>query len=135
MTQQTYKTAKRRYFRGFFPIMGLYLLIILAGKFYLNSLDVEPQWLQAAVALACTVPMIAFIFLELRFITETDEYTRNIRYKALAYGASITISAVFLFGFLQLFDAIGPIEVFWFGPAYFVAYGLSSVLLGGRECL
>ena len=135
MTQQTYKTAKTRYFRGFFPIMGVYLAVILAGKFYLNSLVVEPKWLQVLVALMCTVPMIAFLFLELRFISETDEYTRNIRYRAIAYGAAIVISGVFLIGFLQLFEAIGFIEVFWFGPAFFVAYGLSSVLIGGKECL
>lgn len=115
--------------------MGVYLAVILAGKFYLNSLVVEPTWLQVLIALACTVPMIAFLFLELRFISETDEYTRNIRYRAIAYGAAIVISGVFLVGFLQLFEAIGFIEVFWFGPAFFVAYGLSSVLIGGKECL
>lgn len=135
MTQQTYKTAKTRYFRGFFPIMGLYLAVILAGKFYLNSLAVEPKWLQVLVALACTIPMVALMLLELRFISETDEYTRNIRYRAIAYGAAIVVSGVFLIGFLQLFDVIGFIEVFWFGPAFFAAYGLSSVLIGGKECL
>lgn len=135
MTQPTFKSANRRYFRAFVPIMALYLLILMAGKFYLNSLTAEPQALQVAIALLAALPMAAFIGIELRFIAETDEYTRAIRYKAIAFAAGILVTAIFTIGFLQLFDAMGAIDVFWFGPAFFGLYGLSSVYLGGKAGL
>ena len=43
--------------------------------------------------------------------------------------------AIFLIGFLQMFHVIDRVEVFWFGPAFFIAYGISTYLLGGRQLL
>ncbi len=135
MAEQTFKSANRRYFRGFVPLMVSYLIIILAGSFYLKSLDIEPLWLQSLIAVGASLPVILFALLELRFINETDEYTRSIRLKAMSYSWAILCSTVFIVGFLQMFDVISNVEVFWFGPAFFVAYGLSTVMIGGKECL
>lgn len=135
MTQQTFKSAKRRYFRAFWPLMALYLVIVLAGSFGLASLDPEPKWLQATLAVACALPVIATLLVMLRYVSETDEYTRLVQLKGFAWGGVITISGVFLVGFLQLFHVIDRVEVFWFGPAFFFAYGISTFLLGGRDCL
>jgi len=135
MTQQTYKSAKKRYWRAFVPIMILYLIATLAGSAFLQTFDVEPTWLQATIALACTLPMVYYLFVQIRYFLETDEYDRLIQLKGFAIGAAITVSVIFLFGFLQMFHVIDRIEVFWFGPAFFVAYGLSTYALGGRQCL
>ncbi|MCR9268790.1 MAG: hypothetical protein ACX94B_02275 [Henriciella sp.] len=135
MTQHTFKSAKRRYFRAFWPLMALYVIIVLAGSFGLNQLDPEPKWLQATLAIACAVPVIATLLVMLRYVSETDEYTRLVQLKGFAWGGVITVSGIFIVGFLQLFHVIENFEVFWFGPAFFIAYGLSTFLLGGRDCL
>lgn len=135
MAQQTFKSASRRYWRAFVPIMIVYLIATLAGSFYLKTFDEEPVWLQATVAIACTLPMLLFLFIQVRYFLETDEYNQIIQLKGFAIGASITIGAIFLVGFLQMFHVLGHVEVFWFGPAFFIAYGVSTYLLGGRQLL
>lgn len=114
--------------------MAIYVAIILGGSFYLNTLDTVPIWMNATLAIASALPVIAVLFIMLRYVSETDEYTRLTQLKAMAYGATIVFSAIFIVGFLQMFDVIETFQVFWFGPAYFFAYGVSSFLLGGRDC-
>lgn len=135
MTQHTFKSATRRYWRAFVPVMALYLIVILAGSYYLKTLEVEPLWLKTSIALGSAIPMILFLFVQLRYFEETDEYNRALQFKGFAYGAAVTVSAIFVAGFLQMFDVIANVEVFWFGPFFFIAYGISTYLLGGRQCL
>ncbi len=135
MTQQTFKSASKRYWRAFIPTMIVYLIATLAGSYYLNTFEVEPTWLQATIAVACTLPMVLFLYIQVRYFLETDEYNRSIQLKGFAIGAAITVSAIFLIGFLQMFHVLDRVEVFWFGPAFFVAYGLSTYCLGGRQLL
>jgi len=135
MTQQTFKSAKRRYKRAFWPLMAVYVVIILAGSYGLKQMDPEPVWLQASLAVASATPVIATLLVMLRYVIETDEYTRLLQLKAFAWGAVITVSLIFLVGFLQMFHVVELVEVFWFGPVFFIAYGLSTLMLGGRDCL
>lgn len=134
MTQQTFKSAKRRYKRLLWPLMALYVVIILGGSYWINQYETEPKWLQASLALACAAPVIATLLVMLRYANETDEYSRLVQLKAFAWGGVITTSALFTFGFLQIFHVIDRVDVFWFGPLFFIAYGLSTLSLGGREC-
>ena len=134
MTQQTFKSAKRRYHRVFWPLMVVYTLIVIGGSFGLKQFETEPIWLQATLAVACAAPVIGTLLVMMRYAEETDEYSRLVQLKGFAWGGIITVSAIFLIGFLQLFDILGLVEVFWFGPFFFVAYGLSTLLIGGRHC-
>lgn len=135
MTQQTFKSAKRRYHRVFWPLMAIYTITVLAGSFTLSQMDPEPVWLQASLAVACALPVIATLLVMLRYAMETDEYTRLIQLKGFAWGAVITVSVIFLIGFLQLFHVIESFEIFWFGPFFFISYGLSTLVLnGGKQC-
>ena len=134
MTQQTFKSAKRRYHRVFWPLMIVYTLIVVGGSVGLNLLETEPVWLQATLAVACAIPVVATLLVMMRYAEETDEYTRLVQLKAFAWGGIVTISLIFLVGFLQLFEVVERFEVFWFGPLFFIAYGISTHLIGGRQC-
>jgi len=134
MTQRTFKEARSRYKRLFMPMMLAYLVIVLGGSFWLAGMDAPPLALSAAVAIASALPLIAALWLMLRYFSETDEFTRLRQLTAFARGAVIIISAIFIAGFLQMFDVIGNIEVFWFGPAFFLAYGLAYKAMGGKDC-
>ena len=134
MTRQTFKSAKRRYLSLLWPLMTLYVIIILAGSYTLSQFDAEPRWLQISLALASAAPVIATLFAMLRYANETDEYTRLVQLKAFAWGGAFTISAVFLVGFFQIFDVIASFEVFWLGPIFFLAYGLATMTLNRNVC-
>lgn len=135
MTQQTFKSAKRRYHRVFWPLMAVYTVIVLVGSYTLNQMDPEPQWLQALLAIGCAVPVIGTLLVMLRYAMETDEYTRLIQLKGFAWGGVVTVSVIFVIGFLQLFHVIDNFEIFWLGPFFFIAYGVSTLILnGGKQC-
>ena len=134
MTQQTFKSAQRRYHRLFWPLMFLYTVMVLLGSFGLDVFDPQPTWLQVVIALACTAPVIATLLVMMRYTEETDEYTRMVQLRSCAWGAVFTVSALFTVGFLQLFGVVDRIDVFWFGPVFFLAYGVSTHLIGGKQC-
>ena len=131
MAHLGFRAAKRRYHRTFWPLMAIYVLAVLGGSWMVNQYDEPSLWMNVAAALASALPIIAVLLVILRYFEETDEYTRLRQLKAFAYGAVIAVSAIFLVGFLQLFDVFGGIEVFWFGPLFLLAWGLSYC----RVCL
>tara|TARA_R110001606_G_scaffold93501_3_gene207651 strand:+ start:1271 stop:1675 length:405 start_codon:yes stop_codon:yes gene_type:complete len=119
-----FRTANKRYKRLFWPMMALYVAIIFAAKWLVDE-DTTPLWIRAGCAIATTAPLAAAIWAILRRARETDEYTRARQMRALAEGGAIVACGTFLVGFLQIFAVIGAVEVFWFGPAYLIAFGLS----------
>jgi hypothetical protein len=114
--------------------MGVYVVADLGGSYYLSTIEVEPTWLKILISIAVTLPVIASLFAMLRYFEETDEYSRLLQLRAFATGAVITVSAIFAVGFLQMFDVIGAVEVFWFGPLFFFIYGLAHRFSGGGDC-
>lgn len=134
MTQQTFKSAQRRYHRLFWPLMFVYTVMVLLASFGLDMVDPKPTWLQVVFALACTAPVIATLLVMMRYTEETDEYTRMVQLRSFAWAAVFTVSALFAVGFLQLFGVLGQIEVFWFGPVFFLAYGATTGIIGGKQC-
>ncbi|KCZ91847.1 hypothetical protein [Hyphomonas johnsonii] len=120
-----FRTANKRYKRLFWPMIAIYVAVIFGAKWLFDE-DTAPLWLRIACAIATTAPIIGCIWAGLRMTYETDEYTRARQMRALAEGGAIIACAVFLVGFLQIFEVIGPVDVFWFGPAYFAAFGLAS---------
>ena len=120
--------------RLFWPAMAIYIVACLGGAWLKIQYDVPPVWLNISVALCSALPVCAVLFLMVRYFLEADEFVRLQQLTAFAYGACITVSAIFVAGFLQMFDVIGHIEVFWFGPAFFFAYGIVYKLMGGKDC-
>jgi hypothetical protein len=119
-----FRTANKRYKRLFWPMMTLYVAIILVAKWLVDE-DTTAVWIRAVCAIATTAPVIGAIWAILRQTSETDEYTRARQMRALAEAGAIVACGTFLVGFLQIFGVISAVDVFWFGPAYFVAFGLS----------
>ncbi|WP_084421074.1 hypothetical protein [Henriciella litoralis] len=118
-----FNAARKRYKRVFWPAMASYCLIVAGGVWYVDK-GVTPPWIASLVAIATALPVCVALWAIVRWMLETDEYTRMRHLKAFAYGAALVISAIFVVGFLQIFEVIGNVEVFWFGPAFFIAYGL-----------
>lgn len=129
MSQRGFRTASRRYHYLFWPMMVVYAAVILATTWLLDE-NTAPLWLKIVCAMLTTAPMLIVLFAMRRLTEETDEYTRMNQLKALRDGGLITAGAIFLVGFLQIFDVIQSFDVFWFGPLFFFAYGLSAMANG-----
>ena len=121
--------------RLFWPLMVVYIVAVVGGSYALSQYEPEPTWLAVIISLVASIPLVFVLIAMLRYFSEADEFTRLLQLKAFAWGAVAIVSAIFVVGFLQMFGAIESVEVFWFGPGFFVAYGLSYYLVGGKECL
>ena len=124
MVQQGFHKAKRRYHRALWPVLGIYFTAVIGGSFMLRRYEEPPFELSVGVAIACSAPLFLLLLVMLRYFAETDEYTRLRQLIAFARGAALTVSAIFLFGFLQMFHVIENVAVFWFGPLFLVSWGL-----------
>lgn len=128
MRKRGFATANRRYLRWFWPLMAVYAVAMLGGSWLVHGNDTEPLWLGVVAALASALPLMGILLVVLRYFEETDEYTQISQLKAFSRGAVVTVSATFVVGFLQIFDVIDQIEVFWLGPLFFFSWGLSYCL-------
>lgn len=127
MAQLGFNAAKKRYHRIFWPAMAAYVAIVLTGAWIVDK-ETTPKWIAGSIAVATAIPVCIALWAIVRWMSETDEYTRIKHLKGFARGAALTISGVFVIGFMQLFEVIDDFEVFWVGPAFFVAYGLATCL-------
>lgn len=125
MAQLGFNAAQKRYRRVFWPAMATYSIIVFAAAFFVDK-EESPTWLTSLAAVACALPVCLALWAIVRWMSETDEYTRIKHLKGFARGAAITVSAIFVVGFLQLWGVIENFEIFWFGPAFFISYGLAT---------
>lgn len=123
-----FRTANRRYQYLFWSMMALYVVIIFLASHFIDEVT-SPLGLKILAAITTSVPMLGALWAILRLVRETDEYSRLRYLTALALGGAITAGIAFVAGFLQIFGALPEFSAFWFGPFFFVAYGLSSCVL------
>ena len=128
MKPQGYLTAERRYKQIAGPLMAIYVVLCLGGTAIWAFFDVDVKLASVGLAIAICVPIIVLLWAKLRQFEETDEYTRITRMRAFARAAVITVSAIFVVGFLELFEVVSDVPLFLFGPLFFLAYGLISCL-------
>lgn len=125
MTQpKGFRTANRRYMLVFWPFTAAYLVALFTGV-YLVDEETSPLWLRAGFAVAVALPLFGMLWALLRHARETDEYTRLRQLMALAEAGAITTGAIFLVGFLEIFNVIGDVPLFLFGPLFFLAFGFA----------
>jgi len=128
MKRQGYLSAERRYNKIARPLIALYALLCIGGTAIWAFYDVDVRLASAGLAIVICLPIIALLAAKLRQFEETDEYTRLARLRAFARAAVIIVSSVFLVGFLEMFEVVGDVPLFLFGPLFFLAYGLVSCL-------
>lgn len=119
-----FRTAARRYMLVFWPFTAAYLIALFTGVWLVDQ-DTSPLWLRTGFAVTIVLPLFGMLWALLRHVGETDEYTRLRELKALAEAGAITTGAVFLFGFLEIFNVVGDVPLFLFGPLFFLAFGLA----------
>jgi len=125
MTQtRGFNKARRRYTILALPAIATYIAILVGVKAFIDE-ETAPAWLNAACALAAALPIFVILNAIRRLTDETDEYMRLKYLNALRDGGLITAGLTFFVGFLQIFDVIGTVGIFWSGPLFFFAFSLS----------
>lgn len=125
MARGNFIRANKRYQRIFWPLMAIYVALCFGGTYVIKHDWVGGTAATAAIAVAISAPIIGVFLIMLRLIEETDEYTRLRQLKSMVQGALFTISVAVVIGFLQMFEVVGQFWTFWFGPLFFLAWGLS----------
>lgn len=125
MAQQLgFNTARKRYKRLYWPAVIAYVAACIGGAILVDK-DTSPVWMTGALSILTSAPLVFIMWLMLRHSDETDEYTRMRQLQAFAKGGAITMSAIWVVGSFQLWEVIPGLNVFWFGPFFFLAYGLT----------
>lgn len=125
-----FRTANRRYLQAFWPLIAVYVLTVAVTSFFID-MKTAGIGVRIASAAATTLPLAGVLWVMLRLIGETDEYTRLRQLTAMARGGAITAALATFAGFLQIYGAIEGFPVFLLGPFFFLAYGFSY----GAACL
>src|SRR5262245_18859258 len=127
MAEVSFSEAGRRYRRLFWPAMISYAVVCIGGALLIKAMHEPAPWITATIAVASAAPAVITVWLLARFIRETDEYTRRIQVEAMLTGGAITLSAVIVLGFLELYDIVPVFKegmmLVW--PAFFFFYGAS----------
>lgn len=126
MAQVGFKAANTRYKRAFWPLIFVYVVICFAGLFLAFRADDPSVLVRIGIALLNGLPIAGVFWVMFRAAEETDEFTSRQQYKAMAFGGAVAAGLGVIAGFLQLYDVLGEVWVFWVGPAFFFAYGLAQ---------
>lgn len=130
MSNQTYKSAIRRYRRSFIPVIIFYVIACIAAPFVMGAVGADNLPVATLLAVLTGAPVGVIMWLMLRLSRETDEYSRLQMLESLAEGAGIVVTLSMVVGFLEMYGAIDPVWTFWVGPAFFFAYAFAAFRRG-----
>jgi hypothetical protein len=119
----TFREARRRYQRLYWPAIILYSVLCFAGPMLMKSIDHPAKWMWAMLSVINTAPIIAVFLVLGRWLRETDEYTRKKQVEAMLAGAAVTFSFSALWGFLELYEVVPHLFVLMLWPIFFFCYG------------
>ena len=132
MTGRGFKEARRRYRKVFWPIMALYVALVLGVAYWDDGS--QPRALLVIASVLTTLPVIGFLYVIWRYMWETDEYTRAKHMEAMTLAGMMCASICIFVGFMEFFDVIQPVETFWFGPLFIGGWGIIRALRSGGDC-
>lgn len=127
----TSNPATRRYLRRFMVTMVFYALFIVVSVWtfvHFRPTGVVAWVLAVLPALGIVAQMATFA---LYLSEEKDEFVRNLQIQSMLWGIGATLSVTTIWGFLQSFLQIHPMDPIWVYPMYCalsaVCYALVSM--------
>jgi len=118
----------KRYTRRFLPAMIAYVVLIMAATAYAKQAEPSGPIL-FLLGLAPSLPVL----LAIRAITllpreEDDEYLRDRIYRSYTWASGATLAICTVWGFLDSFDAVPPVEMWVVFPIWAAAMGVARCL-------
>lgn len=125
--------AARRYIKRFVPTMIAYVVLVLATSLIVAKLHPAGAAL-VALSILPALPILGILLVIGLYVREeSDEYVRQRLVIAMLFGIGVVLAAATVLGFLQIYHAIGQIDVFWAFPLWCASWGLAQCAMAWRD--
>jgi hypothetical protein len=135
MTSDLRRPASKRYMLRMLVIMALYMAAIF-GAVWMFTNQPPQGALRYLVAAAPSLPILGVIWaVGMYFKEEDDEYLRMRLAVNSLWATGLTLAAASVWGFLENFDVVAHIPLYYAFVFYWGAFGLTQIvrsLFGGR---
>lgn len=125
--------AARRYLKRFVPTMIGYVVTVMATSLSVAWLQPTGATLIALSILPALAIIAMLVVIGLYVREETDEYLRQRIVTAMLFGIGVVLAVSAVLGFLQIYHAIGQIDVFWAFPIWCASWGAAQCLMTWRD--
>jgi len=136
MTSDFSRPAAKRYTLRLAVIMGFYVVALFGAVWMFNNAPPEGV-LRYLVAAAPSLPILGVIWaVGMYFKEEDDEYLRMRLAVTSLWATGLTLAAASVWGFLENFEVVQHIPLYFAFVFYWGAFGLVQItrgLFGGRD--
>ena len=118
--------ATRRYLIRMAALMSVYILLIFAAGWTFRHTAIAgiPAY---ALAIAPALPIIGVFWAVMRLLVEEpDEYIRTMNVRQTLVATVFMLCATTIWGFLESFDLVSHVEVYWVSVLWFGGLGLGN---------
>ena len=127
----TQRTAAKRYFKIFIPAMLIYVIGVFAITWAEDKSYLAPNALYF-LTLIPIFGIFAWMWAQWRYVQELDEYLSKLQTDAMMYGFMIITAIAMGWGLMELMTDVPRIPIFFAGPGFCFAYGISFAILKKR---
>lgn len=123
-----FNPAQKRYNKRVIGLSLLYAALLLPAVWLFKHHMVSglAAWI---VALLPALPIVAiFAAIGGYIVEETDEYQRMLLVRQTLYASGFMLAILTVWGFLESFDMVGHIPVYWASVLWFAGLGLGRVI-------
>ena len=108
--------------------LSLAYAVFLIAAVYGFKHQLIPAGLKYVVAILPALPIIGlFLAMGRYLIEEQDECVRMLMVRQTLWASGFALSAATVWGFLQNFDLLGPVDGYWIVVAWYFGLGIGSV--------
>jgi hypothetical protein len=127
----TWSPAMRRYQLRFWPLMGVYVLLIIGVALLIKHGPPLGSW-RYVLAAAPALPLIGVFAVFGLYLGEVEEFRRWVIVQSMLWAIGVVLSLSTVWGFLELLAGAPHLELWWIFPIYSVTQGLAQVLVSRR---
>jgi hypothetical protein len=124
--------AGRRYLKRFAATMGMYVLTLLAASWMFKHHSPAGALAYLLALLPGMAIVGVIISVGLYIAEETDEFQRTILIQSMIWAIGATLSITTVWGFLEMFLKVQPLQIFIIFPLFWAFVGLATPLLKRR---
>lgn len=124
--------AAKRYLRRFFPIMIVYVAVVMGTSWVFNTYAPTGPiaWVLALLPAIPILGVIAVMGIYLK--DEGDEFVRNVLIESMLWGMGITLAIMTGWGFLEIYAEAPKLPSFLAFPIFCGGMGLAQPLVRRR---
>ncbi len=128
MSLQVYRRAQRRYDVRVIVLSLLYAVFLIAAVYGFKHHLITGPFVWVAGVLPALPIIGIFACIGLYLIEETDEYVRMMTVRQTLWASGFSLSIATIWGFLESFDLVGHVPVYWVSVLWFAGLGLGRLV-------